>query len=370
MNRGSSEGAGGDGVAVEGRALEARLIELLWLFRGRRVLVVGDLIADQFLYGEISRVSREAPVLILRHERTETLPGGAANCAANLAALGARPYLFGAVGSDEAGRALVEQLERAGVDCRGVIKLDGARTTTKVRVLAGQAHSPRQQVIRVDYEGAPVADARAHEELAARLRGSIEGAEAAVISDYNYGVAEGAPARECLREAARRIPVLVDSRFRLTEFEGFTSATPNEDEVEHLAGRRLADRASLEEAGRELRARLGYPSLLITRGPDGMMLVEEGTEPLHIAAVGAREAVDVTGAGDTVIAAYALALASGARPAEAAHIANHAGGLVVMKRGTACVAFDELLASLAGGKINKDGQDGQDEEKLKAASGE
>jgi rfaE bifunctional protein kinase chain/domain len=133
------------------------------------------------------------------------------------------------------------------------------------------------------------------------------------------------------------------------QFAGFTSATPNEDEVEQLAGRRLSDRATLEEAARELRQRLGYRALLVTRGSRGMMLVEADGEPLHIEAVGAREAVDVTGAGDTVIAAYTLALASGAAPSDAAHLANHAGGIVVMKRGTAAVTQPELLASLTHG---------------------
>ena len=332
----------------EDRASQAaRLSNFVRAFSGRRVAVVGDLIADQFLYGEISRVSREAPVFILRHEHTDTVPGGAANCALNLAALGARAALVGTVGRDEPGRALLERLRAAGVDTAGVVELDGARTTTKVRILAGQAHSTRQQVIRVDYEAAPLApDDPLHAELAARLRAAARAADACVVSDYNYGVA-GGRAREEMREtAARGVPVLVDSRFRLTEFPGFTSATPNEDEVEQLVGRRLGDRAALEAAGRELRERLGFPSLLVTRGPQGMLLLQDGADPLHLPAVGAREAVDVTGAGDTVIAAYALALASGASFAEAARLANHAGGLVVMKRGTASVTPRELLASL------------------------
>jgi len=311
--------------------------------------VLGDLVADQFVYGEISRVSREAPVLILRHERTETVPGGAANCAANLASLGARAAIVGTVGDDAAGRALLERLGKMGVDCAGVAVLPGAQTTTKVRLLAGHAHSTRQQVIRMDYEPAAPAGADAGARIAERLRLACADAEAVVVSDYNYGVA-GAEAAEVLRASfggCGRQPVLVDSRFRLPEFAGFTSATPNEDEVEHVAGRRLETREALEAAGRELRERLRMKALLITRGSRGMMLVEEGAEPLHIEAVGAREAVDVTGAGDTVIAAYALALASGASFRDAARLANHAGGIVVMKRGTACVRLEELLASVS-----------------------
>jgi rfaE bifunctional protein kinase chain/domain len=317
-------------------------------FAGRRVLVVGDLVADQFLFGEIGRVSREAPVLILRHERTETAPGGGANCVMNLAALGARAAVVGCVGDDEAGRALVERLARAGVDCSGVITLRGARTTTKVRVLAGHAHAPRQQVIRVDYENERRADAETLARVERLVRERFDGADAVVVSDYGYGVAAGG-AVEFLRAAAHAgdKPALVDSRFRLDEFAGFTSATPNEDEVEQVSGRRLESAADVEAAGVELRARLGHRALLVTRGKHGMLLVEEGREPLHLPAVGSHDAVDVTGAGDTVIATYALALAAGSGFGRAARLANHAGGLVVMKRGTATVAAEELLASLA-----------------------
>src|SRR2546423_3605300 len=138
--------------------MQERLAQLVREFARCRVTVVGDLVADQFLYGEISRVSREAPVLILRHERTETVPGGAANCAANLAALGAETVIVGVVGADESGRALIDKLSALGVDCRRVISVDGHATATKARILAGQAHAPRQQVIRVDYESAPLAD--------------------------------------------------------------------------------------------------------------------------------------------------------------------------------------------------------------------
>ena len=316
-------------------------------FEGRRVLVLGDLIADQFVSGEISRVSREAPVMILRHERTETVPGGAANCALNLATLGARAAVVGAVGDDPAGRELLEKLTAAGVDCRGVVTAPGQPTTTKVRILAGHAHSPRQQVVRLDYESEPLTDATLLERVAGAAREAFAGAAAAIVSDYNYGVACETTVGD-LRAAARAggAPVLVDSRFRLRQFAGFTSATPNEDEVEQVAGRRFSDAGELAAEGERLRAALGYRSLLITRGKHGMLLLEEGEPPLHIEAVGSHDAVDVTGAGDTVIATYALALASGADFKDAARLANHAGGVVVLKRGTACVYMHELLASV------------------------
>jgi D-glycero-beta-D-manno-heptose-7-phosphate kinase len=327
---------------------QERLASIVGRFSSARVVVVGDLVADQFLYGEISRVSREAPVFILRHERTETVPGGAANCALNLASLGAGVALIGVVGDDEAGRALMKRLEQNGVSCAGVLTRSGSRTTTKVRILAGQAHSARQQVIRVDYEDEPLADDCIGAELRQRLQHEMKDADAVIISDYNYGVADDSMS-EAVRQAvgARKIPVLVDSRFRLSSFPNFTSATPNEDEVEQLLGRKLKDEGEFLEAGAALRERLGLTSLLITRGGLGMMLFEEGREPLHLDAVGAREPVDGTGAGDTVIAAYSLTIASGGNFREASQLANHAGGLVVMKRGTASVSSAELLASLS-----------------------
>ncbi|HYH87024.1 MAG TPA: PfkB family carbohydrate kinase [Pyrinomonadaceae bacterium] len=327
--------------------LAERLAALVGSFTERRVLVVGDLVADQFVFGEISRISREAPVMILRHERTETVPGGAANCAMNLASLGARAGLVGVVGDDAAGRALLEKLTSADVDCGGVVVAPELSTTTKRRVLAGHAHSPRQQVIRLDYENEPLPDAGIVEEIVRNVRERFDRTDAVIVSDYNYGVACKETLDALLALAANvPKPLLVDSRYRLSEFAGFTSATPNEDEVEHVAGKRLTNAGELEIEAVRLRQRLGYNAMLVTRGKHGMLLVERGAEPQHIEAVGSHDAVDVTGAGDTVIAAFALALASGSVYSDAARLANHAGGIVVLKRGTACVYPHELLASV------------------------
>lgn len=334
-------------MTLERTPEQERLTALVRRFPQRKIVVVGDLVADQFLYGEITRVSREAPVLILRHEQTETTPGGAANCAVNLAALDARAVLIGATGEDKAGDSLLGKLRAANVECRGVVRSPEIQTTTKVRILAGQTHSTRQQVLRVDYESQALEDAEIHEQLRRLLYESSEDADAIIISDYNYGVSDesmATAARDFAKQ--RRIPLLVDSRFRLSRFPGFTSATPNEDEVEQLLDCKLETVEALESASLELRDRLGFDALLVTRGSNGMLLLESGAAPLRIEAVGAREPVDVTGAGDTVIAAYSLALASGATFADAAHLANHAGGLVVMKRGTASINRQELLSSV------------------------
>jgi len=327
--------------------LQERLLNIVRRFSERKLLIAGDSIADKFLYGSIARVSREAPVFILRHELTETVPGGAANCAANLAALGANVSLISIAGQDEAGLALRDKLHAAGVNVDGLVLSEKIQTTTKVRVLAGHSHANKQQVIRVDYEGAPLSDPALRDAVNRSLKNGIAAADAAIISDYNYGLIDQ-PAVELIREAqrAKKIPVLVDSRFRLSDFSGFTAATPNEDEVEHLVGQPVESTEQLELAGSRLKEKLQYEALLVTRGRHGMMLLAQNETPLHISAAGDQLAVDGTGAGDTVIATFALALASGASFAEAARLANYAGGLVVMKRGTASVSTAELEHSI------------------------
>lgn len=324
-----------------------RLVNLIGRFAEQRIVVIGDAIADQFIYGAISRVSREAPVFILQHEQTETVPGGAANCALNLASLGAKVSLVSVAGDDEAGRSLMETLQAARVDCTGVTISRELRTTTKVRILAGQLHSTRQQVIRIDYDGQPLTNPELRRTLLDHLRAQAKTANALVISDYNYGVADSEIAT-LAREAAetQNVPVLADSRFQLSNFAGFSSATPNQNEVEQLTGKQFANADQLVTAAEELRAQLGHQALLVTRGSDGLVLLEKGAAPLQLAAIGAHDPVDVTGAGDTVMAAYTLALAAGSSFSDAARLANYAGGIVVMKRGTASVTREELEHSV------------------------
>ena len=324
-----------------------RLAALVEQFAGKRILVVGDLIADEYVYGEIARVSREAPVMILRYESTTTVPGGAGNAAANAAALGGHVTIAGVVGRDRSGRQVVRALKDRGVDVSGLVGERARPTPTKTRLLAGLAHSLRQQVIRIDNEPAAAFPQGVLERLAGIVEVGAGSADAIVISDYNYGVADG-PVVNAVRSAAstRGIPVVVDSRLRLAQFAGFTSATPNEVELEVFASVTLDSDASVAaEAEAALRA-LDLDALLVTRGSRGMALAERGCESRLMPTVGSAPAIDVTGAGDTVIATYALGLAAGASFAEAAHIANHAGGLVVMKRGTATVTRDELARSV------------------------
>ena len=311
-------------------------------FSKKKIVIVGDLVADQFLRGTIVRVSREAPVFILKHDETETLPGGAANAAVNVASLGGAAVLVGIVGTDADGDALLEKLQRSKVNCEYTIRTEKQRTTTKVRVLAGQHYAPRQQVIRIDYENTESLAADLQKRLQENFTAAARTADAIIISDYNYGAANREIAEIAKQIAVEnKIPLLVDSRFNLPNFEGATTATPNQDEVEQILGENFTEADCIK-----LRENLGYESLLMTRGNQGMLLIERNKPPLHIRAVGAEEPVDVTGAGDTVIATYALALASGLSFADAAHAANHAGGIVVMKKGTASVSLNELLDSL------------------------
>ena len=311
-------------------------------FPDKTIVIVGDLVADQFLHGTIARVSREAPVFILRHDETETLAGGAANAAANVASLTGSAVLVGIVGQDANGRALLEKLAASKVNCDFLLASGKFATTTKVRVLAGQHYAPRQQVIRIDYENPQTIDAETLKILKNNLTKAAENADAIIISDYNYGVANPEIAGLAQKIAAeKQIPLLVDSRFRLKEFKGATSATPNQEEVEQILGKNFTP-----DGCAELCRALGYEALLVTRGNKGMILVEKDKTPAYLEAVGSKEPVDVTGAGDTVIAAYALGLACGLDFAESAHLANHAGGIVVMKKGTACVSADELISSL------------------------
>lgn len=322
---------------------------------GTRTVVIGDIAADEFLYGRVARVSREAPVLILEYDTTQIVPGGAGNAANNVAALGARTQLFGCVGRDEQGARLIEALAAAGVDARAVVRVAGHTTTTKTRVLAGGIHSAKQQVVRIDRRGTPVPSREVQAAWGRRLDAALRTCDAVLISDYGAGVVTPAlvrHVRQALRlRKGRRVPVLLDSRYDLGRYQGLTASTPNESEVEALLGLRIDDdRKVLERAGRTLLAQTKMEAVLITRGSRGMALFEVGRPTVHIPIYGSDEIADVTGAGDTVIAAVTQALAAGATFEEAARLANYAGGLVVMKRGTATVSRDELRAAIEAGR--------------------
>ncbi len=326
----------------------AQLLTLIDRFRRRTVAVIGDLIADEFIYGRVARVSREAPVLILNYDTTEIVPGGAGNAARNVAALGGTARAVGLSGPDEPGRRMLQVLG-ADVDVRGVARPKDWRTPTKTRILAGGIHSAKQQVVRIDRAAEQRHRRASRELLAARMTRAIRGCDAVLLSDYGSGLVTPAVAAAVRRQVGTEVPVFVDSRYQLLKYRGITACTPNEAEVEQLFGIAIdEDRRTLEHAGRELLARLRCRSVLITRGSRGMALFEPGKPTQHIEIYGSDEIADVTGAGDTVIATMTLAVAAGASFYEAARLANYAGGLVVMKRGTATVTADELRTAVRG----------------------
>ncbi len=308
-----------------------------------------DLVADRFITGTPKRISREAPVLILKLESDRFVPGGGANAVANIAALGGKPLPIGVVGGDESGRAILAAFDDLGVTVHGIATLDGYRTPTKVRVLGGSRHAIKQQIVRYDIEDSVTIDESARRVHTQALDGWTGQARIAVLSDYGYGAVTPAliePLRATLAESSC---VLCDSRYRLSDFRGIDGATPNEEEAEALYGEPLNDDpAKLAAAGAAIRKHLATDFLLITRGGLGMALFED-TRTSHIPIHGSDQVADVTGAGDTVIGSFALALAAGSTPLEAALLANFAGGIVVQKLGTATIHPDELDAAVTAG---------------------
>jgi rfaE bifunctional protein kinase chain/domain len=327
----------------------ARLVDLVEAFPRQKILLLGDFVADEFVFGEISRVSREAPVLILRHRETQFVPGGGANAANNLADLSARVLPVAALGEDAAGDSLVTYFKDKRADTSGLVRARGWRTPTKTRFLAGWTHTARQQVLRVDYEPAGPLPERTADALARKMRERLPGASAMLVSDYGYGSATPAGLRAIPAKVRAALPITLDSRYRLHEYAGLalTAATPNEAELEAAHHEEIGGKLSkLDALARRTMKRLGLRSLVVTRGRDGMTVFERGQSPRSLAVFGSDQAVDVTGAGDTVIAVFTLAMAAGASAIEAAQLATYAGGIVVMKRGTATVTRDELLAAI------------------------
>ena len=323
-----------------------RLRKIVESFPKTTITVLGDLVADEFVFGEISRVSREAPVLILKHRDRTVLPGGGANAINNLADLGVNVFPVGILGDDEPGRLLLKYFRKKRVAVSGILKDKGFTTVTKTRILAGMTHTSRQQVVRVDREPEQAPSAHLRRELVLAARQYARASDALLVSDYGYGAATPALLNS-IRSRLERTPVVLDSRHRMLEYSGVTAATPNEPEVEESLGMRIGnDWSRLCLAGEKVIERMKLQSLVITRGRDGMVAFEGENAPVDIPIYGSDEVADVTGAGDTVIATFTAALASGANTEEAAHLANYAGGIVVMKRGTATVSQQELLNAL------------------------
>lgn len=330
------------------RKIRSSLLSTIGRFPRQNIVVLGDMIADEFIYGEIARVSREAPVLILKQRDSQIVPGGGANAANNLTDLGARVTPVGLVGDDVTGDALFRYFKDKDVTTRGLLRVPGYTTPTKSRILGGVTHWQRQQIVRIDRE--PPEDNRG--ELRKRISKVVppllDSTTGLLVADYGYGATNAYEVATLQRrKEGMRLPVVVDSRYNLESYTQVTAATPNEPEVEAVFGKLIGNNLDLLfELGRTVLERQSLQALLITRGRDGMALFEVGKKPQLIPIFGSDQAVDVTGAGDTVVAAFTLAIAAGASFSMAALLANCAGGLVVMKRGTATVTAHELKEAI------------------------
>ncbi len=320
---------------------------LLSRMNGTRILVLGDLIADEFLMGEVERISREAPVLILRHQQTRLLPGGAANAAANIAALKGRPEMVGVVGKDPTGRQLLTYLEGIRVATRSVVMDQVRPTTTKTRISASSNQSVTQQIVRVDRL---VRDPVPHEienQLISAISSRLAQCEALLLSDYGNGVITERVREAALSEAkVQGKLVVVDAQGDLRDYYGASVLTPNQPEAERVVGFPIVDAESLAHAGQTLLDETGAEAVLITRGSHGIALFERDQDMVEVPAFNRSEVFDVTGAGDTVVGTLAIALAAGANYVEATVMANLAASIVVRRFGTATTNPQELLAAI------------------------
>jgi len=316
-----------------------RAAEITARFAGARIVVLGDLMVDRFLWGSVSRISPEAPVPVVRVERESASLGGAGNVARNVVALGGEAVPVGLHGQDEDGALLSRLFSEAGIGVQGLLPVAGRPTTIKTRIVAHHQH-----VVRFDREEDGPLDDGVVEGLKTRALAALEGASALVISDYEKGALSADLLETVLPEAARReLPVVVDPKTRLMpHYHPVTVITPNIREAAEASGTRPRTDADLEMAGRLLLRRLGCPWVLITRGERGMLLLSADGTSL-VVPTRAREVFDVSGAGDTVVATLALALAAGAAMPEAVVLSNLAAGVVVGKLGTASLTRAELL---------------------------
>jgi len=322
--------------------------QIIEKFRSMTILHMGDLVLDQFLFGEIGRISREAPVLILKYRETINIPGGGANAIHNLLTLGARVCPIGVLGKDDAGDWLYKYFRDRGVDVSGILRKEQYCTPLKTRVLAGAFHSSMQQMLRIDRDNSPHRPVCNEEDTIRKIEKFLPNIDAVMISDYGYGFIH----EKCVQYVKdvchrMRIPIIVDSRFEMNKFQGVSSITPNISEIEDSYQISIGDDLNkMDKIAERIVDEQKLEALLITRGRFGMSLYQKAEKPVHISVFGSDEVADVTGAGDTVISVYTLALACGSNFVQAARLANYAGGIVVMKRGTATVSSKELLSAI------------------------
>lgn len=328
------------------------LLELVPKLKDKKIMVIGDMVADVYLEGKIARISREAPVLILEHAAEVVVPGGAANATYNVAALGGEVFAVGVVGDDYAGNQLRQELGDKGIHTDGLISDPGRPTITKTRIMAGGQATVRQQIVRIDRESKDSFTEATEEIIVQYVRNNLKNMAAAVLSDYGSHTVS-AFIRQYVIDYCKKagIPCMVDSRYDVMSFKGVTVVKQNESEAAAAVGLKTVDAVSIRHAGKTILDHLGAEAVLISRGPDGMTLFERDGKISDIPVTNKSEVYDVTGAGDTVVAAMTLALAAGASYYDAARLSNFAAGIVVRKPGTATVEPAELNEAIGSYEV-------------------
>jgi len=319
-----------------------RFKEIIDRYNEVKIAVIGDIVADIYIYGKPFKLSREAPVLVVRHDGEKVLPGSAGNTIHNLSRLGVRVFPLVVVGDDEAGRLLSSRLSAMNIDREGIIVVEGRSTTTKTRIMAGDDHTSKQQVIRIDREIRESLPEKVGKRMMGYLDRIATQVDALIVSDYGYNLITPT-LLERIKAISANKAVVVDSRYRLHLFSGFTAITPNESEAEAISQSSIANGKDAIRVGKRLVEELDLKAVLITRGNSGMVLVERSGGTSEIPICGSDDITDVTGAGDTVTAVFTLSLAAGASFYEAARLSNYAGAVVVMKSGTATASPEELI---------------------------
>jgi len=335
--------------------LQKNLLKTIQQLAERKIMVIGDMVADVYLEGKISRISREAPVLILEHEAEKVVPGGAANVVHNVGTLSGSVYAVGVVGDDFAGQELTRVLGSKAADTSGFV-LDCKRPTiTKTRVMAGGQATVRQQVVRIDKESKQPLTAEAEQTLMRHIKQQITGMDGVVISDYGSHTITPEIIKLVINTCQQSsIPCIVDSRYNIMAYQGVTVVKQNESEAAKAVGYEIVDQDTLLRAGNTILEKLGAEAVLITLGPDGMALFEKTGKFTQIPVTNKSEVYDVTGAGDTVVSTMILSLAAGASYEEAARLANFAAGTVVKKLGTATTTLEELSQTICDHFEDKD----------------
>ncbi len=316
--------------------------EIISGFRHARIAVIGDIVADQYVYGKPLKLSREAPVLVVRYDGEKILPGSAGNTVLNLASLGCEVIPVSRLGNDSAGETLIEIFQEAGIPTEFIEITPDVATTTKIRILAGDDHTSKQQVIRIDKEASGPYSDEVEERILDHIKTLASSVDAFLVSDYGYKLISS-KILTAIKEVSKTCFTVVDSRYRLKEFSGVDVMTPNESELQMASGRQVSDERELLEIGKEFFASQRLKALLVTMGNRGMALFEGDEKVTRIPIAGSDEIIDVTGAGDTVAALFTLSKVCGANYQEAARIANFGGGIVVMKRGAATLTPEELI---------------------------